>query len=599
MGMTRRDAIKLGLVAGGGLVSPFGPPFGLEQSAMAAPRCQPGAPPAAPFSPQLKRFSVPLPLPPLLSPHQTTADTDCYEIEVQETVLRLSTELTDNTPITLTLPVWGMRGRGQTEFSAPGPLIRQRGGGKARGGRQSMIRFLNRLPVVPGLPAIDPLQACQRHEPGNPNRNSFVVHMHGMNSLPYYDGYALDCIPPNYYKDYVYPNDSQGTLWYHDHSMDRTSENVYAGLAGMYLVETDEEKGIGLPDVAYDIPLMIQDRMFDATGRMRCFNANNHTSFYGDVILVNGAPFPVLEVERRPYRFRLLNASLSRTYQLALSQPNIEKSIGGTIAVIGTDEGFLPSPVYVSTACQTIALGVAERYDIVIDFSQYQSGEKVYLRNVGFTGTPDTDDRPHTIMQFKILAGDCLPGELPTTLPSEFREIPESQALRTRSFRFNKSGAFWTINGKTWESSRFDANPGLNDVEIWEFINQGSGWVHPIHPHLVRFRILDRNGIAPPCYQRGWKDVVLVGALERVRVLAQFSPHAGKYMMHCHNLVHEDHAMMTQFEVGSGGASPLSKPAQPIPVSLPEMSPPPWVETPLPAIANPPEPCPAPNCALP
>ncbi len=593
MAMTRRDAIKLGLVAGGSLVSPFG----FDRSALAAPRCQPGAPPSAPFSPQLKRFSLPLPLPPRLSPKQTLTDTDCYEIEVQETVLQIATELRDNTPIVLKLPVWGMRGNGLTEFTSPGPFIRQRGGGKARGGRQSMIRFLNRLPDVQGLPNLPPLQACQEHEPGNPNRNSFVIHLHGMNSVPQYDGYALDCIPTNHYKDYVYPNDSQGTLWYHDHSMDRTAENVFAGLAGMYLVETDEETGIGLPDEDHDIPLIIQDRMFDAAGNLRCFNTNNHMNFYGDVILVNGAPFPVLEVERRPYRFRLLNASLSRTYQLALSQPNIEKSVGGMIAVIGTDEGFLPSPVYVNTNCQTIALGVAERYDIVIDFSKYENGESVYLRNIGFTGLLDTDDRTQTILKFKILTGDRQPQDLPSTLPSEFREIPVSQAKRTRTFRFNRSGALWTINGKTWDVNRLDANPGLNDVEIWEFINSGSGWVHPVHPHLVRFRILDRNGMPPPCYQRGWKDVVLVGEFQRVRVLAQFSPHAGRYMMHCHNLIHEDHAMMTQFEVGSGGASPLSKPALPIPPTLPEMQPPPWVEIPLPAIANAPQPCPSKVCS--
>lgn len=590
MGITRRDAIKLGLVTGSGLVSPFG--FG--QSVIAAERCQPGRAPSAPFSPQLKRFSLPLPLPPRLSPKQSTIDTDCYEIEVQETIVQIATELQNNTPIVLKIPAWGMRGNGLTDFISPGPLIRQRGGGKARGGRQSMIRFINRLPEVPGGSS---LQSCQLHTPGHPNPNSFVVHLHGMNSLPYYDGYALDCIPTNHYKDYVYPNDSQGTLWYHDHSMDRTAENVFGGLAGMYLVDTDEEQGIGLPDEDHDIPLIIQDRSFDAAGNSRCFNTNNHMNFYGDVILVNGAPFPVLEVERRPYRFRLLNASLSRSYQLSLSQPNLEKTVGGVIAVLGTDEGFLPSPVYVDGACQPIALGVAERYDIVIDFSQYESGEVVYLRNVGFTGILDADDRVQTIMQFKILAGDRVPQALPTTLPSEFREIPVSQAKRTRTFRFNRSGNLWTINGKTWDVNRLDANPAVNDVEIWEFINPGSGWVHPVHPHLVRFRILDRNGLPPPCYQRGWKDVVLVGEFQRVRVLAQFSPHAGRYMMHCHNLIHEDHAMMTQFEVGTGGPSPLSKPALPIPTTMPEMQPPPWVEVPLPPIATPPQPCPSKACS--
>ncbi|NJM46576.1 MAG: multicopper oxidase domain-containing protein [Alkalinema sp. RU_4_3] len=329
---------------------------------------------------------------------------------------------------------------------------------------------------------------------------------------------------------------------------------------------------------------MIQDKRFDADGNLRCFNQSQHNNFYGDVIFVNGTPFPVLEVERRAYRFRLLNASLSRVYRLALSLPNQIKSIGATIAVIGTDEGLMPKPVYLQTDRQQISMGVAERYDIVIDFSNYQNGDCIYLKNVGFSGVLDGDSRTQEIMKFQVVGkAQEVSTDLPPTLPSDYQEIPICAVTNQRTFRFTQGGGAWNINGKTWSPCRFDAAPLPNAVEIWEFVNPGSGWLHPVHPHLVRFRILDRNGTPPPAYQRGWKDVALVGEFQKLRVLMQFSPHQGTYMMHCHNLVHEDHFMMTQFKVGTGGNDPCSRPAIPIGNNLPEMTPPPYVEVPLPS----------------
>ncbi|NJP09842.1 MAG: multicopper oxidase domain-containing protein [Leptolyngbyaceae cyanobacterium RU_5_1] len=131
-----------------------------------------------------------------------------------------------------------------------------------------------------------------------------------------------------------------------------------------------------------------------------------------------------------------------------------------------------------------------------------------------------------------------------------------------RTFRFGR-GQDWTINSKTWSSARVDADPGQCKIEVWNLVNAGN-WVHPVHIHLIDFQILDRNGLEPPQYERGWKDVVLLKEFETVRVVARFGPHRGKYMMHCHNLVHEDHDMMNQFEVGKGGPDPLSDRAKPL-----------------------------------
>jgi FtsP/CotA-like multicopper oxidase with cupredoxin domain len=136
---------------------------------------------------------------------------------------------------------------------------------------------------------------------------------------------------------------------------------------------------------------------------------------------------------------------------------------------------------------------------------------------------------------------------------------PES-ARRTRRFEFIRKDGHWTVNGKTWQdviASDYQyvwANPGVGDIEIWEFVNKSSGWFHPVHVHLVDYKVLDRNGEPAFAYERGPKDVVYVGENETVRVIAQFGPHQGRYMMHCHNLVHEDHDMMAQFQVGPAGS---------------------------------------------
>src|SRR3712207_4299759 len=141
--------------------------------------------------------------------------------------------------------------------------------------------------------------------------------------------------------------------------------------------------------------------------------------------------------------------------------------------------------------------------------------------------------------------------------------LKESDAVKTRKFEFERGNSNWMINKVTWDdivNSHYQyvaANPGLDDIEIWELENRSGGWFHPVHIHMVDFKILDRNGKPPEPYEQGPKDVVYVGENETVRVIMKFD-HAGKYMMHCHNLVHEDHDMMTQFEVGSGGDDPMT-----------------------------------------
>jgi FtsP/CotA-like multicopper oxidase with cupredoxin domain len=270
-----------------------------------------------------------------------------------------------------------------------------------------------------------------------------------------------------------------------------------------------------------------------------------------------------MQVERRKYRFRILNASISRSYELALDS-------GEPLIVIATDAGLLAEPVYTPT----LKHGMAERYEVVIDFAKYALDQRVVLQNLGPKNNVDFASTS-VVMAFDVtdeptdLTGNDLPDVLNPDDP--VMALEPSMATATRLLDFKRQGGDWTVNGMTWEdviNSGFSAtlaNPDLDAVEIWEFRNNSGGWFHPIHVHQVDFRILDRNGAPPEPYERGPKDTVYLGEGETVRVIARFGPNEGRYMIHCHNLVHEDHDMMVQYEVGTGGHDPITAdPARPV-----------------------------------
>src|SRR3954462_2761568 len=178
-------------------------------------------------------------------------------------------------------------------------------------------------------------------------------------------------------------------------------------------------------------------------------------------------------------------------------------------------------------------------------------------------------DTTGVVMAFEVVGGvpqSMANNEVPQDLnPNQnVMGLKEEQATVTRNIRFERKNGHWTVNGQTWEdvvNSDYEltiANPKQGDIEIWELENPGGGWFHPVHIHLVDFKVLDRNGKAPEPYEIGPKDVVYVGENEKVRVIMKFENQVGKYMMHCHNLVHEDHDMMVQFEVGDGGDDPIN-----------------------------------------
>jgi spore coat protein A len=352
---------------------------------------------------------------------------------------------------------------------------------------------------------------------------------------------------------YHYTNGERATaLWYHDHALGVTRLNVYAGLAGLYFIRDEQERSLSLPKGKYEVPLIIQDKTFNPDGSLFYpAQADNPSpnlpypsivpSFLGDTITVNGKVWPFLKVEPRKYRFRLLNASNTRTYQFQLS--NLRP-----FALIGTDGGLLSRPIKV----KSLGVSPAERIDIVIDFSGLE-GKNVILQD-GFESENPTGE----IMEFQVTKFLSCPDQsrLPSLL-SHIDRIPLNKVKKIRRLTLNDSqdefGRLMLLfDDKEWMDPATET-PLLNSVEIWELVNLTPG-IHPIHVHLVNFRILDRydqngNLVAPLPADFGLKDTVLVGPGETVRIIMKFQPFSGDYVWHCHRLEHEDHDMMRPLKI--------------------------------------------------
>jgi spore coat protein A len=523
--MSRREIMKLGLFSSAALMLPA------ERLA----RTQVALANRIPASALPQPFTIPFTTPPVLAPERQTLNHDYYAL----TQRQASTEILPG----LRTDIWGYNG------ITPGPTI------VTQQGRAAVMQQINELPAV------------------HPTLRYNVwtsTHLHGSASKPQYDGYASDITDVGCWKDYVYPNFQEArTLWYHDHGVHNTAPNAYMGLAAMYILHDPYELSLPIPHGAYDVPLVLRDAMFESNGQL-LYEDNEHSGVYGDVVLVNGVPWPNMRVERRKYRFRVLNAAIARSFDLKLDT-------GEPLTVIGTDGGLMPHPMPVGN----LKVGNAERYEVVIDFSKYQIGQRVVMQNISPKNNIDYETT-EVVMAFDVVAeaSDTSNNEVPYDLNprTHVMGLQESDAVRTRHFEFKRSSDKWTINDTTWadvvnsDYKMVLANPGVDDVEIWELENTSGGWFHPVHIHLVDFKILDRNGLPPEDFERGPKDTVYLGEGETIRVIMRFSHEQGRYMIHCHNLVHEDHDMMAQFLVGEDSPDcdpvhadkPGEKPARPL-----------------------------------
>jgi spore coat protein A len=368
-----------------------------------------------------------------------------------------------------------------------------------------------------------------------------VTHLHGGHTPADSDGYPTELLPPGAGRLHAYPMQQRAaTLWYHDHTMGATAQNVWRGLFGMHLVHDDEEAALGLPSGDRDLPVAICDRSFAADGSllyppvtvehgMAMPPPDFQDGVLGDVTLVNGVPWPVLDAPAVRHRLRLLNASNARAYRLALWPP---PPGGGGLVQVGSDGGLLAAPV----AHDALDISPGERYDVVVDLGRYQPGATVEVVN-------ELEPGMRAVMRFRV--GQRLPDDsrVPDRLSTVERLDPGAAVIR-RSFDFRTSGQRgpWTINAATFDPSRVDAAPLLDAVEVWSFT---SDVAHPVHVHLDPFQVVARGarGRLDP-QDVGWKDTVAVRPSETVEVVVRFTDYAGRYVVHCHNLEHEDMAMM-------------------------------------------------------
>ncbi len=567
---SRRDLLKLSLATGAAALV-----TGRASHAQTPPLLPPPSPPVQPWAEAIPAYTYQAKptvsaLTPVFREEANTAAGECgradhqrfdeiyarphefYELHVREAFHTFN-------PAYPAQPIWGFDGQ------YPGPTFH------ARYGTPACVRLFNELPpyhVGYGTPEIS-------------------VHLHNLHAASESDGFPGDfwsatkkgptLTSPGRFKDHLYPNlyagidayggngdyrEALGTLWYHDHTMAFTAPNVVKGLAGFYILYDDLDSGneqydpnnpnaLRLPSGNCDVPLIFQDMRFDSSG-YQTFDQLSTEGTLGDQVVVNGKIKPFLNVARRKYRFRLLNGGPSRFYEFYL----LRGSTVTPFTYIANDGNLLPAPLLSQSK---VRLGVAERADIIVDFKNYPAGTELYLVNrlrQEKTRLPKDIKTPgDQILKFKVV-GDALtdPSQVPTTLrPMPYPTPEEIAGAVRRTWNFDRSNGMWTINGQIFNVNSVRAKPKHDRAEIWTFRNLNDGWSHPIHVHFEEGQILSKtkNGVSVPipAHERGRKDVFVLNEISSIEVFYRFRDFKGKYVMHCHNVIHEDHEMMLRFDV--------------------------------------------------
>ncbi|MFI2425644.1 multicopper oxidase family protein [Streptomyces sp. NPDC018955] len=476
-------------------------------------------------------YTVPLPVPPVLAPADTSGGTDRYEITQRQVTARILPEVTTT--------LWTYNG------TYPGPTI------ESRRGRPVIMRHRNELPVPT------------------------VVHLHGGRTPAGSDGYPTDLVLPDGWPDpasgrhgeanmahdpravtsrttreYTYPLDQRAALlWYHDHRMDFTAPAIWRGLAGMHIVRDEVEDALDLPGGERELALMIADRAFADDGSLaypaldpELRDRPGVTEPYaagvlGDVILVNGAPWPVHEVDAVRHRLRLVNASNARHYRLEAVTDDGHRL---DLVQIGADQGLLATPVTLTD----LPIAPAERYDVVIDFAGLPPGSRVRLRNRLGSG------RTRDVMAFRVARAASDPSTIPEVLCDDLPSWRRSQVTMLRRFTFRaghtEQGVGWFVNGEPFDPTRTDVYTWRGAVEVWRLTADVH---HPVHLHQTGFQVLSRDGRAPLPHDAGLKDTVSLRPGETADIIVRFDVHRGRYLFHCHNAEHEDMGMMANLEI--------------------------------------------------
>ena len=439
-------------------------------------------------------------------------------------------------------------------------------------------------------------------------KNEITIHLHNGHHASESDGFAGDFFFRNEWKDNHYPNiyagydafppdgdeqEAMHSFWFHDHRAAFTANSNYLGLNGMFLVYDSKDPGhefntsgsLRLPGYfgLTDFPVILTDKKFCATanGRTELFNVVGAAPPAGDKFIVNGKIQPKMTVRRRKYRFRFLNSGPAKTYDLFLIKPD---GSSGTMTVVATDANFLQNPVPVDAGANiansnsvdqqmlnptgALRISVAERYDVIIDFAQFTAGSKVYLKETQaqFVGAASPDPLPpglaieNVLMQFNVIEREFwFPPDTPA-IPSTLTTYPTLPATDVNfEWRFVRDPAgtvprLFKINERAFDAGIPQHCILRNNVEEWDLNNNvASAWTHPVHIHFEEFRTLGRSvaGVAKavPILMSGRKDVMRLEATQGAHIKMQFRDFVGKYLIHCHNMAHEDAFMMVRWDI--------------------------------------------------
>ncbi|HEU5238871.1 MAG TPA: multicopper oxidase domain-containing protein [Pyrinomonadaceae bacterium] len=641
-GFTRRDLMKMGLMTGAGVLIPkiglthvYGQDLTQLSSDYSRSNCDLGN------SPQPAQVFVdPMPIPPQLPERQLTdpglqfgappqicpntapnpnnmnlpfegrgqfnglpvPNSDCFQFFnqyppqkyfVQRIRANSNFRITSDTNIPAQT-IWGFNLGGSASSDVatfPGPTI------VSNYQQPWLIRRFNELPT--------------QSQNGGFGVPEMSTHLHNFHTAPESDGGPCRWFFRGQYFDYYFTaqqagfasthqpngdiNESLSTLWYHDHRIDHTAENTYKGLEGFHLIFNqfdtgNETAGFRLPIYPqYDIPIILTDKLLDPSTGKICFDTFNFKGLLGDVQLANGIVQPFFNVNKRRYRFRVLNGGPSRFYELFLTDP-LSPSTVIPFWVIANDGNLLPTPIQVTS----FRLSVAERYDIIIDFNQVKSliGSHTAVRLENRLEQADGqgptcnvfaggDYRGTYCVEFRIGASAADGSVDPATHPV-FYQLPSVITPRiTRNFLFDRNNGQWVINDRFANCNELRFTVTQNSAENWVLTNPRNDWQHPIHIHLEEHQILNRivdgghhssrsgssydssrdcpfggggGGISTtrpgvPNVEVSRKDVTRLQFDEDATLFFRFRDFVGDWPMHCHNTVHEDHAMMLLFQV--------------------------------------------------
>src|SRR5579863_10171526 len=486
----------------------------------------------------LAKFVDPLPIPVVAqpnglrtSPADSALKVPYYRVPMRQAETKLHRDLQPTR-------LWGFNS------TLPGPTI------EARSGQGILVEWSNELPVSHLFTVDHNLEGAEADKP----IVRTVVHLHGSRVPPESDGYPENWFVPGKTSVCFYPNlQDAAMLWYHDHAMGINRLNLYAGLFGLFLIRDTDEDDLGLPSGKFEIPLVLCDRQLDQDGQLLYPVSPDPKhpwvpEVFGDALLVNGKISPYCEVEPRTYRLRVLNGANGRFFHLAFTN-QLE------FQQIGSDQGLLAAPV----TMKLLTLAPGERADLIVDFSK-NGGENLVLKSDHLAA-----------IQFRVTGKASVSV---AAIPAGLRAVPrilESDATKTRELILEETvdaadnPTIMLLDRKRW-ADPVSENPLLGSTEIWSLIN-GTEDSHPIHLHMVRFQVLDRQNfyvmnylrkrelkftgppVPPDANEMGWKDTVRAEAGMVTRIIVRFDGYAGKYVWHCHILEHEDNEMMRPFEV--------------------------------------------------